>query len=57
MTAKRKETDKIYVNLYLSKEVLGLIDDQRRLEPKIPSRTEAIRRLIDIGLKHSKKPK
>jgi hypothetical protein len=31
--------------------VLAEIDDWRRKQPNLPSRTEAIRRLVEIGLK------
>lgn len=31
--------------------VLALIDDWRRQQPDLPSRPEAIRRLVELGLK------
>jgi hypothetical protein len=32
-------------------EFLKRIDDWRRLQPDLPSRSEAVRRLVDLGLK------
>jgi hypothetical protein len=31
--------------------MLAAIDEWRRQEPELPSRTEAIRRLVELGLK------
>jgi hypothetical protein len=36
--------------------VLEAIDEWRRYQPDLPSRTEAIRRLVELGLK-AKAPK
>jgi hypothetical protein len=35
----------------VSPEWLGTIDNWRRTQPDIPSRAEAIRRLVELGLK------
>ena len=36
-----------------SKEFLAKIDDWRRTQPDLPSRAEAIRRLVELGLQAS----
>lgn len=36
-------------------EWLWLVDNWRRQQPDIPARAEAIRRLVDMGLRSSKK--
>jgi hypothetical protein len=38
----------------VSDEFLRTIDDWRRLQPDLPSRAEAIRQLIELGLKATK---
>lgn len=38
----------------VSDEFLKLIDDWRRSQPDLPARAEAIRRLVELGLKKSK---
>ena len=38
-------------------EFLRVLDDWRRHQPDIPSRSEAARRLVDIGLTASEAPK
>lgn len=35
----------------LQPELMGLIDDWRRQQADLPSRAEAIRRLVELGLK------
>jgi hypothetical protein len=39
----------------LQVEPLAAIDDWRRLQQDLPSRSEAIRRLVEIGLKRGKR--
>jgi metal-responsive CopG/Arc/MetJ family transcriptional regulator len=39
------------IQLVISKGQLREIDEWRRLQPDLPSRSEAIRRLIEAGLK------
>lgn len=46
--------DKIFVNIQLHKEMLALIDDYR-FKNRIPSRAEAVRKLIEMGLSGSKR--
>ena len=41
----------------VSDEFIAKIDEWRRTQPDIPGRTEAIRRLVEIGLEADKKPK
>ena len=38
-----------------SEEFLRAVDDWRRQQPDLPSRAEAIRRLVGVGLKASSK--
>jgi hypothetical protein len=47
------------IQMRVSDEYLKLVDDWRRLEPDIPVRSEAIRRLTVLGLqvKRPKPPK
>jgi hypothetical protein len=40
-----------------SPEFLRAIDDWRRKQPEIPSRAEAIRRLVEVALAAEPKPK
>jgi metal-responsive CopG/Arc/MetJ family transcriptional regulator len=49
------ESDKRYVNLYLDAATLERIDEYR-FENRFPSRTEAIRHLIEKALPPGKKP-
>jgi hypothetical protein len=46
--------DKIF-QMRASEEFLRQIDDWRRVQPEILSRAEAIRRLIELGLKAEQK--
>lgn len=39
----------------VSTEFLRTIDDWRRVQPDLPSRAEAIRRLIELGLEAAKR--
>jgi hypothetical protein len=41
----------------VSDEFIAKIDEWRRLQPDIPGRTEAIRRLVEIGLEAERKAK
>ena len=50
------EQDRRYVNVYLDKATLEQIDEYR-FANRLVSRTEAIRRLIDIGLDHDARSK
>lgn len=47
------------VQLVASKGLLRSLDDWRRAQPDLPSRSEAIRRLIELGLAaaQSKEPR
>lgn len=49
------------IALFMEAELFGRIDDWRRMQPDLMSRSEAIRRLIEIGFdasgKGDKKPK
>lgn len=42
--------DKIF-QMRATEEFLRRIDDWRRSQPELPSRAEAIRRLVELGLK------
>jgi hypothetical protein len=44
------KNDKVF-QMRATEEFLRQIDDWRRQQPQLPSRAEAIRRLIEIGLK------
>ena len=46
--------DKVF-QMRVSEEFLRRIDDFRRAEPDLPSRAEAIRRLIELGLQAAKR--
>ncbi len=50
MPAPQRETDRTF-QMRVTPEWLTLIDDWRRHQPDIPSRAEAIRRLVALGLK------
>jgi hypothetical protein len=39
------------VNVHLEREALQTIDDWRRKQDDLPGRPEAIRRLVELGLK------
>jgi hypothetical protein len=45
------------VNLAMSTGLAQQIDDWRRRQPKLPSMSEAIRRLIEMGLESDKPPR
>ena len=49
------ESEKKYVNVYLDKETLDRIDTYR-FDNRFPSRTEAIRHLIQTALPPLRKP-
>lgn len=40
----------------VSEQFLRMVDDWRRTQLDLPSRAEAIRRLVELGAKGSKKP-
>jgi hypothetical protein len=41
----------IQIGTRWSPETVRLVDDWRRKEPDLPNRSEAIRRLVELGLK------
>lgn len=45
--------DKLF-QMRTTKEFLGRVDDWRRVQPDLPSRSEAIRRLVEAGLEVTK---
>jgi hypothetical protein len=47
----RPEVESEAVNVRMAKSGLESIDDWRRNQPDLPGRPEAIRRLVDLGLK------
>lgn len=51
----RPPVDSEAINLRLRIDVIERIDDFRRELPDLPTRPEAIRRLIDLGLEASKR--
>ena len=54
---KESKDSKMPIQVLLEASVLKQIDDLRRaVIGKIPSRTQVIRDLISLGLKHTKKP-
>jgi hypothetical protein len=42
------------INVRMALEVIGTIDNWRRKQADLPGRPEAIRRLVDLGLKAPK---
>jgi hypothetical protein len=50
----RPAVDSEAVNVRLSKPSLEVIDDWRRKQDDLPGRPEAIRRLVELGLKAKK---
>lgn len=44
------------LQMRVSEDFLRLVDDWRRQQPDIPSRSEAIRRLVEIALAAPPKP-
>ena len=48
-----REHTKVF-QMRASEEFLARIDDWRRVQPDIPSRAEAIRRLVELALSESK---
>jgi hypothetical protein len=50
----RPAVDTEAVNVRLERAALSLIDDWRRVQPNLPTRPEAIRRLIHLGLEGAK---
>lgn len=49
-TMRRKESLGNYVPFRMSDELLHAVDEWRRMEPDIPVRSEAIRRLVEFAL-------
>ena len=47
----RPPVDTEAVNVRMATETLGTIDDWRRKQEDLPGRPEAIRRLVELGLK------
>jgi hypothetical protein len=47
----RPPVDTEAVNVRMATEALETIDNWRRKEPDLPGRPEAIRRLVELGLK------
>jgi hypothetical protein len=47
----KKESKTRQVQMRLAEEFLAKIDAWRRVQPDLPSKTEAIRRLVERGLK------
>jgi len=50
----RPSVDSDAVNVRMSTVTLGTIDEWRRKQDDLPGRPEAIRRLVEIGLKAKK---
>ena len=50
------EKPTVSVNMKMSPEFVTLIDDWRRVQPKLPSRNEAVRALILRGLETANMP-
>ena len=48
-------SDKTYLNIPISKELMQRIDDYR-FEMRFPARTEAVRFLLEYALKQKPKP-
>jgi len=51
----RPPVDSEAVNVRITRDALQIIDDWRRKQDDLPGRPEAIRRLVELGLKS--KPK
>jgi hypothetical protein len=47
----RPQIESEAVNVRISKSALEIIDDWRRKQDDLPGRPEAIRRLVELGLK------
>jgi hypothetical protein len=45
------------INLRVPAEFFKAIDDWRRWQPDLPGRSEAIRRLVELGLKVERRPR
>ena len=43
------------LEMRVSKDFLAMVDEWRRRQPDIPARAEAIRRLVELGLKAKRK--
>jgi metal-responsive CopG/Arc/MetJ family transcriptional regulator len=53
-TAGQSVDNRKQFNMRVTNEWLGKVDDWRRLQRDIPSRSEAIRRLVEVGIEASK---
>ncbi len=51
----KQERVGIPVQMRFAEEFLAKIDDWRRVQPDLPSRTESIRRLVDQALSSGKR--
>jgi hypothetical protein len=47
----RPKVDSEAVNVRMEREMIACVDEYRRSQPDLPSRPEAIRRLVDDGLR------
>jgi hypothetical protein len=50
----RPSVDSEAVNVRMTREILEIIDNWRRVQDDLPGRPEAIRRLVELGLKAKK---
>ena len=53
-TAGQSVDNRKQFNMRVTNEWLGKVDDWRRSQRDIPSRSEAIRRLVEVGIEASK---
>jgi hypothetical protein len=51
----KRPQDRLF-QMRVSEHFLGMVDDWRRSQPDLPSRAEAIRRLVELAIKIKKKP-
>jgi hypothetical protein len=57
MAEKKDDADWGRFELRMPPELLETIDAWRRREPDLPNRSEAIRRLVEIGAKVKERPR
>jgi hypothetical protein len=55
-TKGRPAVDSEAVNVRMERPQLAALDDWRRAQPDLPTRPEAIRRLIEMGIGGGEKP-